>query len=147
MKTAFYYEKNGDLIFMKCEKNAIIPQMKTVQDKVKFKVNYPESSLKYYNEGNVLVKFVIGVDGLAKEIELIKGVDSEIDKTVLAFFESFKTKKQWFAGKHKNEKITQEIIVPFNFSINGITKKYNNNFYFHMPSLQYNSVTGGVSFY
>lgn len=83
---------------------------------------YPVVSVKDYHHGFVLVKCIVEPTGLTSDFQVIKSVDTACDSTVLDFMSFFKTYKQWKPAQHKGKKVAQELVIPFDFSINGFSR-------------------------
>ncbi|MES2573549.1 MAG: energy transducer TonB [Bacteroidota bacterium] len=128
LKSAYFLDSDGGLIYQLCENNAEIKKLKNLQKLIKDKLPYPVESLQNNNHGYVLVKCMVEPTGLVSEISLIKELNSDCDTAVLNLLPCFKTEIYWKPGKENNQAVKQEIIVPVDFSII-TTSSYRNNYY------------------
>ncbi len=112
-----YAEKDGEIIYQLCDKNSNFLQntnyieRKVVKDLVILPQDFSEM-----NEGVLLVKVIIGVDGYITEVEIIKGITPFVDSQVITLFENIKEKK-FGAAKHDKKKVKQEIIIPIELGL------------------------------
>lgn len=89
--------------------------------------DYPMTAINDYTHGVVLVKCIIEPSGLASDIKIIKGINNECDSIALSYLNSLKDNKFWTPDKIGGQKVTQEIIIPVDFSIIGFSR-YRNNY-------------------
>ncbi len=126
-----YKDANGKLIYQFCQKNASLVSLSGFQTQIEASLRYPLNALRQYHQGYVLLKCIVEPNGRASSMEIIKGVDAECDKKVMAFFNQINFYKIWKPAKMLKEKVSQEIVVPICFSINSFTREesfYNHNY-------------------
>jgi hypothetical protein len=137
--SAYYTAENGEMIYQLCENNAEIRKWNSLQKLVKENVKYPEESLQKDIHGFVLVKCIVEPSGLVSDLEIMKGLDSDINKLVLDFLSCFKTEIYWNPGRVDGKVVKQEIVLPIDFSIitTSVYRGNNyNNWYFNNMMLQ-----------
>jgi len=127
---SYYNDENGKTIYQKCDKNAKLKSFNMLQSNIEENFIYPKESIKNYNHGYILVRCVVEPSGLVSELEIVKGIDESINKAVLKYLERMKSSKSWKPAKINKEKVTQEVLLPFFFSINGFSR-YRNNYYWN----------------
>jgi hypothetical protein len=137
----YYLDKNGEKIYQLCDKNAKLTDFKDLQKALKDNFKYPQESIDKYNHGYALIKCIIEPTGLVSELKLIKGVDAVCDVTIIDFLSCLKNQPFWKPGKVNGVTVRQEIIIPIDFSISGISvyKGHYNNFWMmqHMMMQQH----------
>lgn len=126
---AFYLDSIGKKIYQKCETNANFINLASFNKKIELKVNYPENSIKKFNHGITYVKFIIDSNGEILDYKIIKNIDSDCDKVVNDIMTNLKSKNILYPAEVGNEKVTQEIIIPFVFSLEGFSRYRNYNNY------------------
>lgn len=130
--------KNG---FLQSEENAQLKSINSVQRQVNRHITYPEKSIKEYRHGLILVLFVVDTEGKTTDFHIIKGLDSECNNLVTKFINDQKDDIEWWPAIMKEKPIAQEIIVPFQFEITGMTignnsRYYNNDWMWRMQQQQ-----------
>ena len=140
LKNAYYFDSNGRRIFQLCEKNAKLKAFRALQLKLNNEVDYPIKSVKDFNHGYVLVKFIIEPTGLTSNFEIVKSVDSACDSAFLNFISFFKTYKHWKPAQYNKEKVAQELVIPIEFSIISFSRytNFSNNFMMMQNSMMQN---------
>ena len=78
------------------------------------KTIYPEISKSNNMEGTVYVKFVVGKDGAVKDAEVLRGVDSHIDKEALRVVNLL---PKWSPGSQRGKTVNVRFILPFKFKL------------------------------
>jgi len=75
-------------------------------------VKYPVDAMKNKIQGKVFVSFVVGKDGVVKNVILARGADPLLDAEALRVVKSF---PQWIPGMEKGKKVAVHYTVPINF--------------------------------
>lgn len=127
LQNAYYTDANGIKIYQLCKKNAKLNDFNDLQKLTTDKLKYPLSSIQKYSHGYVLIKCIIEPTGIMSEATLIKGIDTDCDFAINDFLTQFKDKIVWKPGKVDGVNVKQEIILPFDFSIQGFST-YNNHY-------------------
>lgn len=85
---------------------------------------YPESVRKAGVEGMVVVKFVVGADGLVKDISISKSLQPDADEVVKKIIQDMNTKAgKWQPALKEGKAIDAELCLPVKFALsNSITK-------------------------
>ncbi len=83
------------------------------EDFLRERVQYPEGSLQWGNQGTVVVGFMVTANGELKDFTVINSVSSESDKEVIRTIKS--TKGRWIPGsvEGKPADMQQEVAVVF----------------------------------
>lgn len=77
---------------------------------------YPEMAQKQNIKGSVLISFIVETDGSISEVKVIKGAHPELDTEAVRFVTSM---PKWKQGKHKNESVRVNYLMPIEFAIAG----------------------------
>ena len=129
---AYYFDARGNKIFQFCEKNAKLRFRGILQLVVNHKIDYPDASVINNNHGKMLVRCIIQPSGKARDFKIIRSVDAHCDSIVKDFIMHYAYKFHWKAGTYHGEKIAQEVVIPFDFSLTNYISYYNNyNSYFY----------------
>ena len=75
-------------------------------------LKYPENSKKQDIQETVFVSFIINTDGVISNVEIVKGVDTEIDNEVIRVVELM---PKWSPGKLRGQIVPVEFILTVNF--------------------------------
>ena len=127
LASSYYTDSADRKIYQICstgEKNKDFSKLKKKFIKI---ADYPLNAVKDFTHGIVLVKCVIEPSGLASDIKILKGINQECDRLVLSYLTSLKNDKFWTPAKIGGQNVTQEIIIPVDFSIIGFSR-YRNNY-------------------
>jgi protein TonB len=100
------YDLGGDEGFVASSEK---PRFKT-----RAKADYPEMARRAQIEGTVIVKVLVGPDGLVKDAQVVQGVHPILDKEALI------AARKWtfFPGKQRNIPVKAWMAIPFNFRLN-----------------------------
>jgi len=81
--------------------------------KSRVKADYPEMARRAQIEGTVIVKVLVGPDGLVKDAQILSGVNPILDRQALI------AARKWtfFPGKQRNIPVKAWMAVPFNFRL------------------------------
>lgn len=75
-------------------------------------VKYPFDAMKNKIQGRVFVSFVVGKDGVVKNVSIVRGADPLIDAEALRVVKSF---PKWTPGKERGKIVAVQYTVPINF--------------------------------
>lgn len=75
-------------------------------------LEYPKVAKENAIQGRVTVEFIIDKDGFTKDIKVIRGVDSSLDKTAV---ELLRKAPQWSPGKQKGKPVKVSYTFPIIF--------------------------------
>jgi periplasmic protein TonB len=75
-------------------------------------VKYPVDAMKNKIQGKVFVSFVVGKDGVVKNVTIARGADPLLDAEALRVVKSF---PKWIPGKEKGKIVAVQYTVPINF--------------------------------
>ena len=100
------YDLGGDEGFVASSEK---PRFKT-----RAKADYPEMARRAQIEGTVIVKVLVGPDGMVKDAQILQGVHPILDKQALI------AARKWtfFPGKQRNIPVKAWMAIPFNFRLN-----------------------------
>ena len=103
--TTANYDLGGDEGFVASSEK---PRYKT-----RAKAHYPEMARRAQIEGTVVVKVLVGPDGLVKDAQILQGVNPILDKQALI------AARKWtfYPGKQRNIPVKAWMAVPFNFRL------------------------------
>jgi len=81
--------------------------------KTRVKAEYPEMARRAQIEGTVVVKVLVGPDGLVKDAQILQSVNPILDKQALI------AARKWtfYPGKQRNIPVKAWMAVPFNFRL------------------------------
>lgn len=77
-------------------------------------INYPDDAKKKGIQGKVFVEFVVGKDGVVKDVKVAKGVDPAIDAEAIRVVSGMPA---WIPGKDKGKDVAVQFTLPINFAL------------------------------
>lgn len=77
-------------------------------------IRYPENAVNNRVMGKVLVKFVVEIDGSIGDVEIIKGVDEDLDNEALRVVRAM---PNWIPGKLSGRTVRSYFNLPINFRL------------------------------
>ena len=77
-------------------------------------VRYPQIAKEYGIEGRVFVTFVIDKKGKVNDVEILKGVDKNLDKEAKRVIESL---PKFTPGKQRGKAVRVQFTVPISFKL------------------------------
>lgn len=77
-------------------------------------LKYPRRALEAGIQGKVLVGFIVEKNGEVKEVEVVSGVDEDLDAEAVRVIS---VSPKWQAGRIKGEKVRTRIVVPVEFRL------------------------------
>lgn len=75
---------------------------------------YPTQSKNMGKEGKVYVSFVIEKDGSLSNIEIVKGVEKNLDKEAIRVIQNM---PNWKPGKQRNQLVRVRLVQPISFEL------------------------------
>lgn len=79
-------------------------------------LSYPVSAQKAGAQGRVFVSFVVCTDGTLCDYEVLKGVQSDLDREAVQVVQKMSGK--WTPGVQRGQKVRVKYNLPINFSLN-----------------------------
>ncbi len=77
-------------------------------------IKYPDSAIRSGIEGRVIAEFTVGKDGKVKDVEVVRGVDDEIDAQVVKVI---KASPKWKPATIGGKPVSVRISVPVEFKL------------------------------
>jgi protein TonB len=81
---------------------------------IKNELRYPASAAEMGIAGRVTVQFTVGKDGAVRDIIILRGVDSSIDKEALRIVGKM---PEWIPGKQGGQAVNVRFILPITFQL------------------------------
>lgn len=108
-------ENDDDKIFYAVEQQAEFPgglqaMMKFLQKNIK----YPASAKRMGIEGRVFVKFIVDKEGGISQMEVIKGINADLDKEAMRVI---KLMPPWKPGKQNGRAVKSQFVLPVYFKL------------------------------
>lgn len=125
---AFYIEE-GEKVYQYCYSNATIKNMKYFVKVLNEEISYSDRLLKDNVHGLVLLKVIVETNREFSDIKVLKGLQNNIDESLISFMNSKNSSKLFKSGFTYKKRITQEIVLPISFNINGFSYYKNNHYY------------------
>lgn len=127
----YFIDENQTKIHQYCQNNVRINMFNELQREFQEKITYPIESIKNNDYGIVLLKCQIDPKGKISKSQIIRGINTDLDQAVLNFAFYIRNSGALEPGKVDREKVHQEVIIPFRFSLIGFTRTgmYNSNFW------------------
>jgi protein TonB len=75
---------------------------------------YPKSAIDSGIQGKVLLKFVVKKDGSISDVEIVKGVNSAIDREAIRVVSAM---PRWKPGKQNGSAVNVAYMVPIKFNL------------------------------
>ena len=86
-------------------------------------LRYPKAARKNNIEGTVIVSFTVDVDGLIRNIEIVRGIGGGCDEEVVRVMGLMSTRKLWTPGRHEYKAVPVTFTLPFKFDLEDARKK------------------------
>lgn len=77
-------------------------------------IRYPKEARQKGIEGRVVCSFIIAADGSISNIEIVKGLHSELDNEAVRVLSLM---SKWIPGERSGEKVNVQCLLPIDFSI------------------------------
>jgi protein TonB len=108
-----YHMQNKEKVYEEVDQMPEYPGgMTEMQKYLMSSVRYPADAHKKGIQGKVYVSFVVGKDGVVKDVAIARGADLLLDAESLRVVNSF---PQWTPGMEKGKKVAVQYTVPINF--------------------------------
>ena len=133
LSNIFFVDQQGRKVYQKCEKNGWLKALGGMQSRIYNEMEYPKSSVEHYKHGYALVKCIIEPNGKMSEFKIIKGLDTVCNRQIRGMLFNYQRYKIWMPGKVDGQKVAQEIVIPYSFSIDGFSvyQGQNHNIWMH----------------
>lgn len=131
LRTAFYTDSLNRKIYVHCEQQAEPKGLKIKPE------NYPEKSLMNSQHGIALVRLLVDPSGVVSKYKIVKGVSPDIDSLILQTFAVNITEKKFIAAKSENKNVFQEMLLPFDFSMEGFSMFKNHYNYLYRNDIMF----------
>jgi TonB family protein len=86
--------------------------MEVMNEYIANSIQYPDEALKKREQGIVYVKFVVGADGVVKNVGVRKGVSTALDNEAERVVSGM---PKWIPGEQNGEKVAVNFTVPIRF--------------------------------
>ena len=104
-----------DEIFVAVEQPAMFPGGPSALNKwLSSHLNYPAQAVQDDIQGRVIVKFVVGKDGSVSQVQVVKGVDRNLDREAVRVVKSM---PKWQPGKNNGQPVNSWYTVPVVFKL------------------------------
>ena len=77
-------------------------------------IKYPDEAVKKGIQGKVFVEFVVGKDGVVKDVKVAKSVDTALDAEAIKVVKSM---PKWTPGMEKGKQVAVQYTIPINFNL------------------------------
>lgn len=77
-------------------------------------IRYPAAAQENGASGTVIVKFVVNKDGMISDVEIVKGVDQDLDREALRVVRRM---PKWQPGKNNGQPVKSIITLPVSFRL------------------------------
>lgn len=109
-------DKDAQVVFVVVEKNPDFPGgMPALYEYLGKKINYPPGPKEAGIQGRVICQFVVNTDGSIVDIQVVKGVDPELDKEAVRVIGLM---PKWIPGEQSGKKVRVKYTLPIVFKIN-----------------------------
>jgi TonB family protein len=92
-------------------------QFESITDYMARNVEYPQKSVKSFEQGTVIVQFMVSATGEISDCKIINSVSNEIDEEVLRVLNT--TEGMWIPGVNNDNPVAMENEVSVVFKISG----------------------------
>lgn len=108
-------ESDDDKVFTAVEQQAEFPGgyaklVKFLKDNIK----YPSSARRMGIEGKVYVKFIVDKEGAISNIEILKGINADLDKEAVRVI---KLMPPWKPGRQNGRSVKSPFVLPVSFKL------------------------------
>ncbi len=108
-------ENDDDKVFYAVEQQAEFPGGFAAMSKFLSKnIKYPASAKRMGVEGKVYVKFIVDKEGGISTIEIVKGINADLDKEAVRVI---KLMPPWKPGKQNGRAVKSQFVLPVNFKL------------------------------
>jgi len=124
-----YYINNNSRIYLLASKKLKLDVYAFDYSKFYEHKEYPKSELANSNEWTCLVRFTINEEGRFLDYEIISKPNKNFDAYTIDFINTLESEPLFTRPKHKRKKVSQEVIIPFEFRIENSLKYKLSNLY------------------
>lgn len=89
--------------------------MKEIMKHVKKNFRYPEIAKEQGIEGRVICEFTIGIDGIIKDINIVRGIHKSLDNEAIRIVEKI---PQLIPAQQRNQAVQVSFYLPITFRLN-----------------------------
>ena len=89
--------------------------LKKMNEYLRNNIQYPEMAKENGIQGRVFVQFVVGKDGVIRDVFVLKGVHKSLDKEAKRVVKSM---PRWNPGKQRSKAVSVRYTLPINFQLN-----------------------------
>lgn len=108
-------ESDDDKVFIAVEQQAEFPGgMAAMYKFLNKNQKYPPSARRMGVEGKVFVKFIVDREGAISNIEIMKGINADLDKEAIRLI---KLMPPWKPGKQNGRSVKSQFVLPINFKL------------------------------
>lgn len=106
---------DDDKVFMAVEQTAEFPGgMAAMYKFLQKNQKYPPSARRMGIEGKVFVKFIVDKEGAISNIEIMKGINADLDKEAVRLI---KLMPPWKPGKQNGRAVKSQFVLPIHFKL------------------------------
>lgn len=106
---------DDDKVFIAVEQQAEFPGgMAAMYKFLQKNQKYPASARRMGIEGKVFVKFIVDKEGAISNIEIMKGINADLDKEAIRLI---KLMPPWKPGKQNGRSVKSQFVLPINFKL------------------------------
>jgi TonB family protein len=87
-------------------------------------LRYPRGAARRNVSGNVEVGFVVSENGRIEEVQVLKGIDAELDREAVRFISGMPA---WQPGVRAGKTVRVRRAMPIRFVLDGVSAEYNTN--------------------
>jgi len=110
-----YHIQNKEKVYEEVDQMPEYPGgMTEMQKYLMSSVRYPIDAMNRNIQGKVFASFVVGKDGIVKNVNIARGADPLLDAEALRVVKSF---PKWTPGMEKGKKVAVQYTVPINFKL------------------------------
>lgn len=108
-------ESDDDKLFIAVEQSAEFPGgMEAMYKFLNKNQKYPAAARRMGVEGKVFVKFIVDREGAISNIEIMKGINADLDKEAIRLI---KMMPPWKPGKQNGRAVKSQFVLPINFKL------------------------------
>jgi hypothetical protein len=123
-----FTDKKEKMVYQMCQKPASPVSIENLQKLLNKEVMYPSMALKASNHGLVLVKLIIDPMGMVQDFQVVRSTEPMFSNSLEPFLNTLKTRKYWTIPLDKEVKVTQELVLPIDFSIKSASVYRSHNY-------------------
>ena len=110
-----FYSFGQDSVYVYCDKQPVFPGgLEGFTKYLAKNIKYPEAARKNKIQGRVILRFIVRKDGSITDVNLLRGVDPEIDKEAALVLSAM---PKWQPGINKGKVVSCQYTVPVAFAL------------------------------